>query len=415
MRVNRRNFIELLAVGGAASALGVREAPAASPPRVWETRPSAASYEPSGPTSWDPRLEINTANLVWNLRQIQARVGGKAVMAVVKANAYGHGLVGVARALAAAGVEHFLTGKLAEARQLRAAGVHGLILNFGPFRDADAEEVIRLGISQNVYTDQVEALNRAARRRNQPARVHIKVDTGLGRVGVPHDRALEFIKRVAALRGVAFDGIFTTFTEEPEFDPIQLARFQAICRRAAERGLSLGLRHAASSDAILSLPAAYTEFDIVRPGIMLYGLYPSERAEQERKIDLKPVLALKTRVAYVKTLRPGESVSYHRVFTASEPERVATLPVGYSDGFPRALEGKGSVLVAGRRCRILAISANATIVRLGAAPAAPGDEAVLLGVQGGEEVTASEVAGLTGSSVYGVVMGMSGLLPQVYL
>lgn len=409
MRVNRRDFLGLLAAGGAASALGVGEAPVASDLAAPETRPSAT------PTGWDPWLEINTANLAWNLGQIQARVGGKLVMAVVKANAYGHGLAGVARALAAAGTKHFLVGKLDEARQLRAAGVRGLILNFGPFREADAEDIVRLGISQNVYTDQVEALARAARRLERPAHIHIKVDTGLGRVGVPYDRALEFIERVTALRGVACDGVFTTFTEEPEFDPIQLARFQEICRRAAERGLALGLRHAASSDAILSLPAAYRELDLVRPGIMLYGLYPSEAAERERKIDLKSALALKTCVVYVKTLRPGESVSYHRVFTAREPVRVATLPVGYSDGFPRALEGKGSVLVAGRRCPILAISANATIVRLGEAPAAPGDEAVLLGAQGDAEVTASEVAHLVGSSVYGVVMGMSSLLPQVYV
>jgi len=403
MGVNRRNFLGLLAAGGAAAALGVR---------VTKASQSVASAASAG---WDPWLEINIANLAWNLRQIQARVGEKIVMAVVKANAYGHGLIGVARALATAGVKHFLVAKLDEARQLRAAGLRGLILNFGPFSDADAEDIIRHGISQNVYTDRVEVLAHAARRLDRPARVHIKVDTGLGRVGVPYDRALEFIERVAALPGVIIEGVFTTFTEDPEFDPIQLARFREVCARAAQCGLAVGLRHAASSAAILDLPAAYMELDMVRPGIMLYGLYPSVRAEQERKLDLKPVLTLKTRVAYVKTLRPGESVSYHRVFTAIQPERVATLPVGYSDGFPRALEGKGSVLIAGRRCPILAITANAVIARLGDTPAVLGDEAVLIGAQGSEEVSASEVARLAGTSVYAVVMGMSALLPQVYI
>lgn len=405
----RRELLALLAAGGSLATLGEGATKAASSPPAPDLGAEAVRL------GFDPWLEINTTNLVWNLRQIQSRVRGKPVMAVVKANAYGHGLLGVARALQGAGVGHFLVGKLDEARQLRAAGIRGLILNFGPFTDSDAEEIIPLGISQNVYTGAVEALSQAARRLVRPAHVHIKVDTGLGRVGVPLGRALEFVTQVASLPGVVVDGIFTTLTEDPEFDPIQLARFREICARASESGFSLGLRHAASSDAILNLPTSYTELDLVRPGILLYGLYPSEKAEGERALELKPVLTLKARVAYVKTLRPGESVSYHRVFTATQPEPVATLPVGYSDGFPRALAGKGSVLLGGRRCPILAISANATIVQLGDAGVAEGDEAVLIGAQGGEEISVSEIARLTESSVYSVVMGTSSLLPRVYL
>ncbi|HLF23544.1 MAG TPA: alanine racemase, partial [Burkholderiales bacterium] len=268
---------------------------------------------------------------------MQSRVGGKPVMAVIKANAYGHGLLGVARTLEAAGAKHFMVGKLDEALDLRNAGVRARILNFGPWSDADAADIIRLGISQNVYTDQVRALDVAARRVGRRARVHIKVDTGLGRFGIPHDRAFEFLEQVAALRSVAIEGVFTTFTEDSEFDAVQLSRLKEICARATHRGLSIGLRHAASSDAICEFPAACTELDMVRPGIMLYGLFPSTRAEKERKLDLKPALSLKARVAYVKTLRPGESVSYHRAFTASQPERIATLAAGYSDGFPRTL------------------------------------------------------------------------------
>jgi alanine racemase len=145
---------------------------------------------------------------------------------------------------------------------------------------------------------------------------------------------------------------------------------------------------------------------MVRPGIMLYGLYPSESAEKERKIDLRPALALKCRVEYVKALRPGESAGYHRVFTAQESERVATLAIGYSDGLPRGLQGKGSVAIGGRRCPIVAISANAAIVRLGDAAVEAGDEAELMGPQ----IPVAEVARLTGGSVYGVVMGLSPLL-----
>jgi len=336
-------------------------------------------------------------------------------MAVVKANAYGHGLVGVAGALQKGGVSHFLVGKLDEARQLHEAGVGGMILNYGPFSEADAEDIVRLRISQNVYTEQVDVLQKVARRLRQRAHVHIKIDTGLGRVGVPHNEALEFVEKVALLEGVVIDGVFTTLTEDTDFDVIQLARLRKICDTCAERGLALGFRHAASSAAILDLPAAYTEFDMVRPGCTLYGLYPSEHAQWERKLDLKPVLALKTRVVYVKELRVGESVSYHRLFTAIQPERIATLPVGYSDGYPLALTGKGTVLLAGRRCPIVAITSNAVMVRLGNTPAAPGDEAVLIGKQGQEEISVSEVAKQVGKSVYRIVMGMSGLLPRVYV
>jgi alanine racemase len=373
----------------------------------------AQEVSPAATRRADPWLEISAAKLEWNLRQIQARVGGKRVMAVVKANGYGHGLVRVARVLEKAGVQDFLVAKLDEALELRAAGIRGRILNFGVFADGDAREIVRLGITQNVYTNQVDVLARAASRAQRPARVEIKVDTGLGRFGLLHEQALDFIARVAALRGVQIEGVFTTFTEEPDFDRVQLTRLKEICRRAAERGVKFGLRHAASSAAIVDFPDAYEQLDLVRPGITLYGLYPSERAEKERKLDLRPVLALKARVAYVKTLRAGESVSYHRAFLATQPERIATLPVGYSDGFPRALAGKGNVLIAGRRCPIVAMSANATMVRLGDPPAAIGDEAVLIGSQGDATIPASEVARQIGSSVYGVAMGMSALLPTI--
>ncbi len=409
MKIPRREFLSLLAAGGAASSMAQSLSAQASRPAPSAARTIAASR------SGDPWLEISKANLFWNFRQIQSRIGGKLVMAVIKANAYAHGLVGVARTLEAAGAKHFLVGKLSEALELRNAGLRAEILNFGPWSDAGAADLIRLHISQTVYTDQVQALDRAARRLGRRARVHIKVDTGLGRFGVPHDRAFEFLEHVAALHNISVEGVFTTFTEDPEFDVVQLSRLKEICARATQRCISIGLRHAASSDAICEFPAAYTDLDMVRPGIMLYGLFPSTRAEKERKLDLKPALSLKARVAYVKTLRPGESVSYHRAFAASQPERIATLPVGYSDGFPRTLAGKGVVLISARRCPILTISANATIVRLGDTAAAIGDEAVLLGAQGDATVSASEIAELTAASVYNVVIGMSGLLPQVYV
>jgi len=410
MSIPRRTVLAMMA--GAAAAPVMRPAATNATQREAAAR-DAASLASSRP---DPWIELSAANLEWNLLQIQQRVKPTPVMAVVKANAYGHGLVEVSRALAAAGINDFLVGKLDEARAMRAAGIRGRILNFGPFTgsgaDSDAEEIVRLGVSQNLYAPQAEALSRAAARVGRRALVHIKVDTGLGRFGVHHERALEFIERASSLSGITIDGVFTTLTEDAEFDVVQLERLRTIAAACAKRGIKPGVVHAASSAAILDFPAA-CQLDFVRPGIMLYGLYPSMRAEKERQLDLRPVLSFKTRVAQAKTLAAGESVGYHRAFVAQQPERVATLAAGYSDGLPRGLVGKGDVLISGRRCRILAISANAAVLRLGDAPAAAGDEAVLLGAQGGESITAAEIGAHTGASVYAVAMELSALLPRV--
>jgi len=415
MPIPRREFLGLLAC--AHPAIGNLENTVEMKSTSAMPAPPLAIPESEEPISraasrGDPWVSVNKAHLLWNLQQIQARVGRRRVMAVVKGNGYGHGLAGVARALAAAGVEDFLVGNLQEARELRAGGIRGQVLNFGPFGDDDAEEIIRLGITQNLYTGQAKSLDRTARRLGKKARVQIKLDTGLGRFGVAHGRAMDFLGSIAGYGGLTLEGVFTTLTEDPEFDRMQLERFTAICAQAEQRGRRIGQRHAASSAAILGLPESYAQLDLVRPGILLYGLYPSPAAEENKQIELRPALSLACRIAQVKELRPGESVGYHRVFTAAESERVATIATGYSDGYPKALAGRGSVLVGGRRCPVLTISANAVIVRLLDAPAQPGDDAVLIGAQGGGSIGAAEIARLCGTSVYDVVIGLSARLPR---
>ncbi len=382
---------------------------------AWKTPEHRPIRQQSFTATMDPWLEVNLNHIAWNLAQIRQRVSPRPVMGVIKANAYGHGLVEVAKFLEKQNIRFLAVGKVQEALLLRESGVRTPILNFGPFSASEAPELVRRSISQSVYTDEVAALAEAARRVGGTAKVHIKVDTGLGRVGVPHHKALPFIEKVASYREIEIEGVFTTFTEDEEFDRIQLDRFLRLCTAAGKRGISVGLRHAASSAGVLAFPQAY--LDMVRPGITLYGHYPSEEEYEARKLDLRPAMALKARVVYLKTLRPGDSVSYHRAFTAQQETRVATLAIGYSDGYPYQVGGKADVIVRGRRWPAIAlVTANHTTLDVtGAVECEIGDEAVLIGRQGGSEVTAEEVAAWTGTSVYKILIGMSPLLPRVYV
>ncbi|NIM15042.1 MAG: alanine racemase [Candidatus Aminicenantes bacterium] len=367
------------------------------------------------PKMVDPWLEINLDNMAWNLSQIRKRVHPRPVMAVIKANAYGHGLVEVAKFLEKQHIRFMAVGKLQEAFALREKGIQTPILNFGPISSGEAKQVAALNISQSVYTDDVAVLSRAAFKLKRRARVHIKVDTGLGRVGIPYYLALPYIKKVALLPNIIIEGIFTTFTEDEEFDKIQLQRFLHLCDSAKKQGINVGLRHAVSSAGVLSFPSAY--LDMVRPGITLYGHYPSDKEYRERKIDLKPALSLKARVIHVKKLRPGDSVSYHRKFTAKNETPVVTLPVGYSDGYPYQVAGKAEVVIHGRRWPVIAaVTANhSTLDISGADRVNIGDEAVLIGRQGESEVRAEEIASWADTSVYKIVIGMNPLLPRIYL
>jgi alanine racemase len=356
-------------------------------------------------------------------------------MAVVKANGYGHGLADLGRYLDAQGVDGLMVGNFREAVALRQAGVGATVLNFGSVSATDPTAIVELGISQVVFTDEVDSLAREALRLGRKARVHLLIDTGLGRLGVPHHRASAFIERLARLDGIHIEGVMTALTEDREFDTVQLARFREVDAWADGKGIDLGLRHAASSDALLAYGEEFL-LDMVRPGILLYGHYPSSEAARERVIAVKPALSLKARVAYVKILRSGDSVSYHRRFVADRPTSVATVPLGYSDGYPTAVANRGGVLIRGRAHPIIAaVTANHLVVRSEevvvqseevVAPSAGatarfekegvniGDEAVLWGEQGGSVISADEVAEQAGISVYRLLIGLSPLIPRVY-
>ena len=335
-------------------------------------------------------------------------------MAVIKGNAYGHGLVEVGKFLEKINIDSIAVGKLQEAVELRNAGVKCPVLNLGPFAASEAELIIKNNISQSVYNDNVLALNTMAGKINKQANVHLNIDTGRGRVGVPYHAALPFIENVSKLDNVKIEGIFTSLTEDKDFDKTQLRRFLDVCEGAKSKGISVGIRHAASSAGILAFPEAC--LDMVRPGITIYGHYPSDEEYELKKVDLKPALSLKTRVAYIKTLRPGDSISYHQKFTAEKEETVVTASLGYSDGFPVNAPGKAHALIKGKKFPVFAdVTANHFYVNVtGEDDIKIGDEIVLFGQQEGNEIAADELAKAAETSVYKIVIRMNPLLPRVY-
>ena len=358
---------------------------------------------------FDPWVEIDTKNLAWNLSQIQQRVGKRPVMAVIKCNAYGHGLVGVAKSLAKLNVKHMAVVKIQEAMPLRKNGIKGMILNFGPFTQKEAEQIVQHDISQSVFSEEVDKLAQAARKLNKKARVHIKVDTGLRRVGVPYTDAFSFVERVASMPEIAIEGIFTTLSEEEDFDKIQVERLMRICDEAEKKRISIGLRHAASSLAVSKFPQSF--LDMVRPGNCIYGIEPLPN------LNLRPAMSMKTRVIYIKKLRPGDTIAYHRAYKVKKDMLLATLPLGYSDGYLHRAVNKADVLIKGRRWPLIAyISANHSTVDItGSEGIKIGDEVVLFGKQSDNEITLGEVSQWGESSVYKVAIAMNPLLPRVFI
>ena len=405
-KVKRRDFIKVAAI----SPLMV------SPLRELGgmVSPEPSPFTPSD-LSADPWLEINLENIAWNIRQIKSHVQDRPIMAVIKANAYGHGLYETARFLDEQDIDMLAVGKTSEALILRMGGIKKPILNFGPFTQNEAKEIVKNQISQSVYSSDFKWLAEAAKSTGKVASVHLKIDTGLGRVGVEYYCALPIIEKIARSNSIDIKGIFTPLTEDVEFDKEQLARFKEVCDSASKNGINLGLKHVASSAGILSFPESH--LDMVRPGIALYGQYPSTEEYQKQRIELKPAMALKSRIIYLKTLRSGDSVSYHRSYTATKETRIATVPTGYTDGYPYRLGNKGEVLIGGVRCPMIGLvtSNHFTVDVSNLKNVKQGDEVVLFGKQEDQEITVEEVAAWGDTSVYKILIWMNPLLPRVYV
>jgi alanine racemase len=413
--VNRRAFLER-AFAGAAPALLSRSD---EPRRAIETfasnadTPTSDERTQSTPAEpgFDPWIEVNAAHLRHNAQQVATRAGGRPILAVIKNNGYGLGVVQVARALEPqAAIAGFAVVKVDEAIRLRDAGVKKPIVMMGPFT---AEQLYDLGardISPMVYTPVGDAIDRTAAKLGRPLHAHVCIDTGIGRVGVPFDRAEPLVADLAKRRGLVIDGVQMTFTEDPEFDREQLKRFVDLTAGLSAAGFKIGRRHAASTYTLFQHEDAW--LDMVRPGMAIFGIYPETKFRGQKMPDLRPAVALRTRVVYVKQLAAGTPAGYERAYVAKQPTWIATLPVGHADGWPRVAAKGGRVRINGRLYPVIAsVSASHTIVEIGAEESVKaGDVATLFDWTDGSRP--EDLAASCGASVYDLTMHLSPLLAR---
>jgi len=365
-------------------------------------------------------VEIDLSAIGNNTRLLKSLVGSQVrLLATLKADAYGHGALKVARTVLHNGAAMLGVATVSEAAPLRKAGINAPILVFGYVPLWQMREAVRLGLTITLYsTEAARALSRAALALGQTVKVHVKIDSGMGRLGIRAeqiDEILALMREITALPGIALEGLYTHFamadTQDQTHVRMQLARFQHVLQVVEEHQLRPPLVHAANSAATISLPE--THFDMVRPGIALYGMDPS--MEVRLPAGFRPALSFKTQVAQVKVIPAGECISYGCTYITERPTRVAVLPVGYADGFRRTPRDWGTVLIHGQEAPLLGrVCMDQCIVDVSYIPQARmGDEVVLIGRQGTAVLSAEQVAQRLGTINYEVVSEILARVPRV--
>ena len=364
------------------------------------------------------RAEINLKALDKNIESLRSFLGSRTkFMAIVKANAYGHGAKEVALAAEKAGADYLGVAYLGEALELRSCGIKTPILILSETPASFAGHVIEHDITQTVYTvGMAQELSRCASLQGKKARVHVKVDTGMGRVGVFPSGAPELIKNIARLPFIEIEGIFTHFScgedLENNLTQNQLDAFLSVLDLIKKEGFSIPIKYCANSAAVFNFPKSH--LDMVRLGITMYGLYPP--GLKRCPVVLQKVLSLKTKVLYIKRVPKGTPLSYGATYVTQKETSIATLPVGYADGLSRQLSNKGQVLIRGKRYPIVGrVTMDMTLVETGDDKIDVWDDVSIIGRDGDEEITADEIAGLIDSINYEVVCGIGKRVPRVYI
>ena len=358
--------------------------------------------------------EIDLDALAHNVRILKSQAKGAALLAVVKANAYGHGAVAMARAAVAAGADRLGVICIDEGEQLRRADITAPILVMGHTPAEEARRLVDLSLTPSVVSREVAlALARVASERGIEVAVHLKVDTGLNRYGLPPSEAADLGRWLRDLGGIQVEGLFTHFASADEGDKSYALEQHRLFLSAAEQLDWVPIRHVSNTATLLDMPDMSLE--MVRPGLGIYGCYPS--AQVNRSLPLRPALSLKSRVARLTSLAPGESVSYGRAWRAPRPSLIGLVLCGYADGLPRALSNRGSALVRGQRAPIVGrVCMDMCMVNLSDIPdVAVDDEVVIIGRQGEEEISADEVAELCGTISYEILCGISARVSRLYL
>jgi alanine racemase len=362
--------------------------------------------------------EVDLRALEFNYRQIQKRIPeGVKLLAVVKADAYGHGAIPVSLKLEKLGVEYLGVAIPEEGVELRRGGVKAPILVLGGIFGREVDQIFRFRLTPVIFRkDSLKLLfQEAVRRRRRKVKVHLKVDTGMGRLGVPLSAWPDFLKEVKRFPKIEIEGILSHFSmldAEKDYTQSQWGAFQRAVTIAQEMGISCQYLHMASSATLTDFPGYSAK--LVRPGIMLYGSYPSPKFQS--LIPLKPVMTLKTRIHFLKSVPPGTRISYGGTFKTKRESLIATLPIGYADGYSRHLSNHGEVLIHGKRAPVVGkVCMDFIMVDVTDIPrVSVGDEVILMGRQGREQITAEEIAEKINSISYEVLCLIGKRVPRVY-
>ncbi|HTY62002.1 MAG TPA: alanine racemase [Acidobacteriota bacterium] len=360
--------------------------------------------------------EVNLARLEYNLAAIKEKVAPAKVMLVVKANAYGHGLVEVSKALAGK-TDYVGVAVLEEGILLRDLGITAPIIVLGGIWGDQIPRYLQHDLTLTASSvERLQQIDAVAAKTGVKAKVHLKIDTGMERVGIHYYSAHLLQKAALKCRHVVIEGIFSHFANADSSDVsharLQLERFNDVLRFYEQHSLPMPMRHIANSAAVLRLPESY--LDMVRPGILLYGVYPSP--EVPHTMGVKPALAWKSRVVYFKVVKPGHAVSYGSTWQSDHETRIVTVPVGYGDGFFRSMSNRAKVIIRGKKYpQVGSICMDQLMVNIEWDSAYNGDEVILLGEAGGERITVEDLAEWAGTIPYEILTNINTRVPRVYV
>ncbi len=360
--------------------------------------------------------EIDLDALAHNYHQIRSRVHpGVRILAVVKDNAYGHGAVVIARELERLGVDLLGVAIVGEGVELRDGGIKKPILILTGIYEEEIDSVIEYDLIPMVFDGEIgKSLSDKADRRNRRVKVHLKFDTGMGRLGVPIEGAQKFLEQMKGFPNLVIDGVASHFSMvDDEYTRSQLKAYKGVAELFREEGIRPTYWHISSSAPMVDFPDSW--FNLVRPGIMIYGSYPNR--DYIGRIALKPVMQLKTTIGCLKKVPAGTKISYGGTYITQRESLIATLPIGYGDGYNRLLSNRGEVLLRAKRVPVVGrICMDMTMVDVtDVDEVSPGDEVVLMGKQGGDEITVEEIAEKIGTISYEVLCTVGKRVPRVYV